>query len=176
MIIKPNHLDLISLSAPELRLYLSDIDEKWDFDGWDHPILQGLMLREGENSEIIFTVSNGTVARDVGKLPATQDMFSVPQQSTELKRLFLAKRFGAWVKTELKKSNNDFAKLMNSSKFQENIIPALDKQHKLHKDWVLSHDPSYRQPYEVKMDRDRIMNESFIEKIIRNITSLVLRG
>jgi hypothetical protein len=114
-------------------------------------------------------VSNGAIARDAGSLPATQDMFSVSHQATELKQLFVAKRFGAWVKTELKKSNNDFAKLMNSSKFKENIIPALDKQHKLHKDWVLTHDPSYRQPYEVKMDGDRIMNEGFISRITRNI-------
>lgn len=172
MIIKANHLDIINLSASELRLYLSDIDEKWNFDGWDNPILQGLILREDEHGEIIFTAFNGITAMNMGDLPAVQDLFSTTHQSTDLKQLFLAKRFGDWIKRELQKSNNDFAQLMNSNEFKKNIIPALDRQHQLQKEWVAGIDPHYLQPYEIVAGKTQGIATSFFSKISRSISAL----
>ena len=167
MLVRTNHLGIINLNPSELRSYLSTIDEKWDFDGWDHLTLLGLILREDENGEIVFTVSNGKVAREVGGLPATQDMFSGRAQSSDIKQLFLSGKFGVWVKARLAETDNDFAGLMNSKKFKNGIIPALDKQHQLQKDWVSRMDPDYRQPYEVRLDKVRLQNESFLEKLLR---------
>lgn len=145
-----NHFGIISLSATELRLYLSDIDQKWDFEGWDNAILQGLILREDEDGDIVFTVANGLWAQKNGGLPATQDMFSSKDQALNVEQLFKSKKFGAWVRAWLNETNNDYVGLVNSSRFKDGIMSALDKQRGLQKDWVLGIDPDYRQPYELE--------------------------
>lgn len=149
MIVKTNHFGIINLDPAQLRIYLSDIDRKWDFEGWDNAILQGLILREDEDGDIIFTVANGLWAQKNGGLPATQDMFSSKEQSGCVRQLFKSMEFSQWVKTRLLDTGNDYVGLMNSERFKRGIIPALEKQWVLQREWVLQHDPGYLQPYEV---------------------------